>query len=309
VKLKSFIVLIYFLYVSSAWSDSPFDVDSNTSQNLLLQTPQPIVKQQWKQGRLQLLRFQGPQGWSDEELWALLDWSGGRESWWEIDPTGSLSTDLRKRIQGSEQAWLRQAPGAAGLLAVLHGKVSSTLEIQVLPSNVQDPKDALQCRYQGKLDAFTDFYFADDKPCTPSATHSCQLEHREDARITVNAGLRNLSLLMRAPDQEPFPLVANFSSLSEMEKREHVEDYASYFQHEFGLMVHSFVETTPGLFNWQIWQWFGHREGYLSQAEIGALLQSGQRPSRIEIFRGQCQDGRKLLFWSNGQGTIGMDLQ
>jgi len=193
-------------------------------------------------------------------------------------------------------------------LAVFHGNVSATLDIQALPSSVKDPSEALKCLYQGKMNVFSDFYFEDDRVCEPSSLHECHLEHQEDSRITVVAFPRKLNMVLRAPDVEPFPVVSDFATLSEPEQREQVEVYSSYFQHEFGLMVHSFLETTPGLFNWQIWQWFPHKELFISKAEVRALLRSGQRPSRIELFRATCQDGRKLRFWSNGQGTMGMDL-
>lgn len=297
------------LFATSLFANEPFEQDSVNASKSISQAPLRVVKVEWKKGRLQALRFENPRELEDDALWALLDWAGGEAGWIEIDFNGYLTPELAKRIAGAKQAWFRKAPGAANVVATLKGKVSATIEFFVAPAG-KEVKQPLECKYQGDVGAFRDFSPRNSELCAIDKGGKCLFVHGEDARLTAEATKNSVAMLLNAPDSEPFPVVAHFAQLSDAQKEESVQEYRSYFQHELNMAVRSFVETTPGLFNWQVWQWMEWGTDFLvSNQEIRALLESGQRPGRIELFRGTCKDGRKLRIWSNGQGTMGMQLQ
>lgn len=298
------------MMASLASAAEPFEVDSSTATTILKQCPRNASKVEWKQGKLQLLRFENPREFEDEALWGLMDWVGGEAGWMEIDPKGIVSAEMAGMISGAKQSWYRQSPGATSIVATLKGKVSATLEFRAVASSAKEVKQALDCRFQGSLDAFRDFDPANGEHCEPKDNAKCSMVHMEDSRLSAEVGKKSVSMVLRAPDAEPFPTIENFSLMSEGDQKQQVDDYRSYFKHEYTMAVRSFIESTPGLFNWQTWQWFSWGEdGLISRAEIKALLESGQRPGRLDVYKAACKDGRKVRIWSDGQGTMGMTLQ
>lgn len=290
-------------------ANEPFERDSSSAAESIQQAPLRVSKAEWKKGKLQMLRFENPRELEDDKLWSLLDWAGGEAAWMEVDFGGYLPAFLSKVATGSRQAWYRQAPGAVTLVATLRGKVSATLEFRVVEPT-PEPVQPLVCRYQGDSQVFRDFSARNSELCALSKNEKCLFVHAEDSRLTAEATAKTINMVMRAPDAEPFPVVTHFSQLSESQQTESVEEYRSYFQHEFNMAVRSFIETTPGLFNWQTWHWMQWGpEKLISRKEIKALLESEQRPGRIHIFQSTCKDGRKVRIWSDGQGTMGMVLQ
>ena len=304
-KCVGFILVL----ASLAMADGPFESDSIQAESLIKLAPMKPAKVNWKKGRLNNIRFENPRELDPDQLWAVLDWAGGEAGWTEVDLGGILSPALTSKSVGAKQVWFRKAPGVETLIATLKGKISASIEISNV-GNVAESRQPLVCRYKGDISVFRDFSPRNSELCALTKTGKCLFMHYEDSRLTAEVTQNSVSMLLRAPDLEPFPTVPLFNQLSDAQKEESVQEYRSYFQHEFNMAVRSFVETTPGLFNWQVWHWMEWGEANLvSRQEIRALLESGGRPGKMDLFKATCSDGRKVKIWSDGQGTMGMVLQ
>jgi hypothetical protein len=298
------------LLCGSLFAGDPFSVDSALVAPQLASAPVKASQQEWKDGHLVRVRFDSPRAFGGELLWALLDWAAGESGWMEIDPSGEVNRDLRPLIKGATQSWFLQSPGSVTLLAVLRSRASASLEFKAIPKMSPDVKVPLECRFNGSLNPFGDFILETSENCDLNFQQTCRLVHRDDPRLRLEVRKKGLSMTLRIPDADPFPMVGNFAQLPEQEKRDQIAEYRTYFTHELALAARSFLETTPGIFNWQVWNWMDWvKDGLVSNAEIRALLESGTTPSHMEIYRATCKDGRKLLFWSDGRGTLGMELK
>ncbi|HSQ42038.1 MAG TPA: hypothetical protein VLM37_07155 [Fibrobacteraceae bacterium] len=307
--MKPALLPILLLSALESWS-TPFDEDSVTAAGEIRSAPLQPGKVEWQQRRVSIMRFQSAQAFSSDDLWAVLDWSGGESGWMEIDPTGALNPGLKPLIQGASQSWFRRAPGVRPLIAILRSKSSVSLEIRALPQLGPDPRIPLQCRYDGGQGFFADFSLTNSGLCALNPKETCHYVHQEDPRLHADVSQQRIRMTLHIPDAEPFPLTEHFSLLTQQSQREVLQTYRDYFRHEFSLAVRSFIETTPGLFNWQTWNWMEWAdESLISSQEIQAILESGAAPGRIELFHKKCQDGRKVRFWSDGQGTLGMELE
>ena len=298
------------LLASLALGNEPFDLDSLDAMADLQTAPVPPSKVEWKSGHINLLRFENPRAFADDQLWGLMDWTGGGPGWFEVDMQGVMSTQLKDLVQGASQAWVRQGPNTRTLVATLKGKISASLEMKALAAPLADSKVPLECRFHGNLSIFDDFSLEDGAACALKGAQPCHYTHREDSRLRLEVSAKRISMILRVPDAQALPVVDQFSKLSETEQRNEVNDYRAYFNHEFSLMVRSFLATTPGLFNWQLWDWYAwSSDGMISKDALKAMLATGQKVGSIDVFKMTCKDGRKLRFWSDGQGTLGMVLE
>ena len=308
-KLK----VIFFsaaLFVPFAYANEPFDVDSLDAIADLRTAPVAPTKIEWKAGHISLLRFESPRAFADDRLWGLLDWTGGGPGWYEVDTSGIVSAQLKPLIQGASQAWVRQGPNTKTLVATLKGKASAPLEMKALASPISEAKQPLEARFHGNLSIFDDFSLEKGDACSLDAKEPCRYTHREDSRLRLEVSRKRISMILRTPDAQGLPIVEHFRKLDEAEQREEVNDFRAYFSHEFSLMVRSFLETTPGLFNWQLWHWYTWgADGLISKEAIRAMLETEQKVGSIDVFKMTCKDGRHLRFWSDGQGTLGMILE
>jgi|GEM_PF-2898390 len=304
------LILMLFVFCGLPSAGEPFDMDSASAVTELHSIPVKPSKVEWNNGKLSRLRFDKTNAFGGEELWGLLDWVGGEAAWMEIDLGGLVAPEIRAVIGKSTQAWFRQSPGSDALVATLAGKASASLDVHAIRIISKEVKVPLECRYQGQQEPFDDFVLENSGLCALNSKEVCHYVHREDSRLRLDASKQAIHWVIRIPDPEPFPLVPNFRNLAQDAQRRTMDDYLSYFNHELGLAVRSFVESTPGIFNWQIWHWYnwGPDSG-LSRTELRALLESGQQPGKLDIFSSSCKDGRKVRIWSDAHGTLGMDLQ
>ena len=309
-SLALYVATAALVLASTAYCGEPFDVDSLQALQELQGAPRAPSKVEWSKGRVMSLRFESPRAFEDDALWALLDWAGGASGWMEIDAKGNLPASVKPVIKGASQSWFRQSPGTGPLVATLRGQASAALEVRAIPALAKEPRLPLECRFDGTTAAFDDFVLENSGLCELAKDQTCKLTHREDARLKVELSRKRLSMVLRTPDAEPFPVVPGFERMADQEQKEQIDDYRSYFAHEYTMMVRAFVETTPGLFSWQVWDWLARMdEGMVSRAAIRALLESGQRPGNVDVFKASCKDGRRLRLWSDGQGTMGMVLE
>jgi len=276
-----------------------FDLQGESAKQALKSSPIPYQKLQWdSQGHLALLDYAMPADMGDESFWELMDWLSDGQSWMEVDPTGILPKDIKNQIQGAVQVFYHESPAGQALLAVARKKPHSILTVIGILADTTS-EQPLQCK-AGDMSVVLGDYRKEGN----------RWVHRADSSLFATIlKTGKLRLDYHSPDQEPFPIPQNYTKMEEGERRQLQREYQDYFRHEFGIAVRAFIESTPGLFQWQTWHWLRWGGRYLPTVkQIDALLRT---PSiqELELLRLKCSDGRNVHIRTNLNGSYQMEIQ
>lgn len=307
--MKCVVIVLWLLVSVLPAADGWMEGDSARVQKSWKKLPAGLeASATWQAGKLATVRFKGAPLQNGATLFSLLDSLNGNGSWNEIDAAGVLESSLQSKIKGARQSWLSWSPGQKAVLVCLRGKPGE-LQAEALPAFKIAVPVPLEYRFTGGLEPFADFerYSAGGR-C--GVGDPCNLIHREDENLQAVVEGRHVRMGYRHPDVQPLEFPVGFSTYSEQDKAHVIREYQDYFRNELSVMLRAFVHSTPGLFNWQSWQWPSFSaKGFISVQELRALFMSGHAPGLYQVLQLQCKGGERIRFETDGNGAYYMEIQ
>ena len=266
------------------------------------------VKSEFHGGKLSAVEFSGKALRSADLLFSLLDSIDGGGGWSEIDPDGYLEKELSAEIKGARQSWFSFGPGRSAVVAVLHGD-PMRLHARILPGFRVAPPVPLEFRFHGDMAVFADFErYTSSGNCDKN--DPCNLIHRDDNNVQAIVAGRHVRMGYRNPDAVGLDFPTGFLQLSEPEQARRLSEYRDFFQHEYAVMLRAFIQTTPGMFNWQAWHWnYFTSKGFLGKQELYSIFASGHAPEMYRVMQLRCKGGETVRFESNGNGQFFLEIQ
>lgn len=304
-----FAFILLLVAAGSVWSSAWVALDSVSLVKQLTTLPRGVQSSlKFQSGKLESLEISGDPIQNGHVLFAFLDSLNGSGGWSEVDPEGHLEESLRKKVKDARQAWFTLTPGQVPLLAVLLKK-KNVIRAWPIPHYKPSAKVPLELKYRQSSQTFADFnlYPAGSRCDSPSPCHYIHMENDQLQAIVTG---RQIRMGYRHPDTEVLQFPKNYAQMSDQEKADWVEQYRDFFKHEFAVMIRAFIHTTPGLFNWQAWQWpLFSESSFITSQEIHAIFLSGHAPSLYTIMRISCKGGETVRFDTDGNGSFFLEIQ
>ena len=306
--MKGLAFLLFCLLASGlAFCAGWMELDSARASKALTRLPAGVVAHpSYTKGKLASVSFEGNGLQKAQVYFSLLDSLNGNGEWHEIDAQGWLEKSLALEIRGARQSWFSRVPGQTPIVAVRKDRV---LKARSLPGFQLAPAVPLVYRYQGGLAPFADFErYEGGGHCGEG--DPCNLIHREEGQLQAIVEGKHVRMGYRHPDAQILAFPGNYRTLSPRDRLRTVREFRDYFRHEFSVMLRAFVHSTPGLFNWQTWQWPAYAEkNLISEAQLDALFSTGHAPSLYQVLQLRCQGGQTVRFETDGNGQYYMEVK
>jgi len=314
-----FLILIFLLWTPAVWAKGLGQTVTELTQDLgPSQNPTSAkslkagskVSWLWRQdgyvlhmdvtfdakAKAESIRWRSPSEIAPALLWRLLDWVGQGTDWVTVDAEAWLEPPLAKALgQGYEIAWVSRNTKMGAYTAKLKRfSGDHVLEVQQVDNPwVSRPAVELEYVYQEGLGPFSNWRLEGNPLCMNRTPAQCAFTHLDYPSLKLQLHGRELKFTYAKPDGEPIRIPTDYSRMSDPDKRETLEMWEAYLEHEFSVMLKAFVHSTRGLFNWQAWHWQAWKEeGFISKEELNAILKSGTAPSIIRVFSIRAQDAQ-----------------
>lgn len=246
--------------------------------------------------KAQSIRWRSPSEIAPALLWRLLDWVGQGTDWVAVDADAWLEPALARTLgQGYEIAWVSRNTKMGAYTAKLSRfSGDHILEVQQVDNPwVNRPAVPLEYVYKDGLGPFSNWRLEGNPLCMNRTPAQCAFTHLDYPSLQLKILGRELQFLYAKPDGEPLHIPTDYVRMSDPDKRETLEMWHAYLEHEFSVMLKAFIHSTRGLFNWQAWHWQAWKEtGFISKEELSAILMSGAAPSRISVFSARAKDAK-----------------
>jgi hypothetical protein len=241
-------------------------------------------------------------------FWEVMDWVGEGADWLEWNPKGVLSASLKAvYIPETKQLWMVMLPSGKGVVAQLYQKSGNThLKFNLISlKDAIPPLKILSWNYEH---TFLDFKLLSPTRCMLSSKEACVFSHKQYPAIKAEVSEKRLEMQYENHDKSPLVFPDDFNGLDPFEKKQLINDLKSFLEHEYTLMVKTFVVTTRDIFNWQPWYFKKEKPGFISEGQIISIVESGSRVGLHRIL--YYSDGHKSLsFYSDLQGRFRMVIE
>lgn len=248
---------------------------------------------------------------SSDAIFSKLDSVGKGGTWMEWDMEAVLDPEISKIVLDRdgkffpdlEHGWLLKNPDGSARFAVLRRKGSGEslafyeiprFTVKKVPLEIREPLDPRK--------VFRDY----------RETLSGHFVHLDDTNLQVVVREGEIQFSYLNPDREALAPISFLDRLPESRKRMEIQTRRDFYAYEYALMVQSFVASTRGLFNWQIWHWLSREltsDSMIRDEEIAAVLASPEQGKFVRIFFRNLSRGYSVEMLSNAHGAFILDIR
>lgn len=246
-----------------------------------------------------------PSSFSSEVLFSKLDSVGKNGNWMQWDSTAitdRVMIEVEKKERKVLARWILKEPVGSYLLATLSqvpkGERLAVYRFKELNTTPE------QLSVHSTLNS--ERLFLDYKQISGT-----EFEHLDNPNLKITAFPNRIRFIYSNPDSAPLFFSLDYKTMSTVEKKDLVDQYMTFFEYEYSLMLRSFIQSTRGVFNWQPWHWYSSSwtQGMrLSRHEVSAILEKGVAPSSFRLFYNKTKKGEIVRFNTNGNGSYEMEI-